>query len=397
MQTRNILHAPSFVNEDLVNLERMFSARGFELVLVGGCVRDSLCGQTPKDVDLATSATPEEQIDLYKANDLRYIETGLQHGTITVVMNGEPYEITTYRIDEETDGRHATVAYTRDLTEDLARRDLTINAIAMRFDGTLVDPFGGIEDLKNGSVRFVGNTRERIEEDYLRILRFFRFHGRFGTSLLDQEALVAVSEMAGGLSKISVERIWMEVSKIISGKNADGVMSAMSDLGVFEAINMPSGDMRAFLEASQRGVTNPASIMGWYLKRSLPEYGTVGLALRWKWSDEEKQRASFVANNTKAARKGGMAFFKRLLVDGMPFDWVADLMRFTNVDPSPLADWVVPKLPVNGQDLMGVGVKPGPFMGELLGVLKVKWVASDYTVDKNSLMTYLNEVLGRSE
>ena len=173
MTFRNILEKPSFVKPELLRLEKMFADAGFELVFVGGCVRDALLGKEPKDVDLATSATPEEQISLYNQNGIRFIETGLQHGTVTAVLDGEPYEITTYRIDKETDGRHAKVDYTRDLVEDLSRRDLTFNAIAMRFDGTLVDPFDGMADLHNGRVRFVGNAQQRIEEDYLRILRFF--------------------------------------------------------------------------------------------------------------------------------------------------------------------------------------------------------------------------------
>ena len=153
----------------------MFSSEGYSIRLVGGVARDLLLGHQPKDIDLATDCTPENMVQIFEREGLHYIPTGLQHGTITVHINKVNYEITTLRIDHVTDGRHAIVQYTSEWSKDAERRDLTINAMSLSFDGTLYDYFNGMEDLKKKKVRFVGNARERIKEDYLRILRYFRY------------------------------------------------------------------------------------------------------------------------------------------------------------------------------------------------------------------------------
>lgn len=163
----------------ILELGKIFKANGFEIRLVGGVVRDLLLGKTPKDVDLATTATPDQMIALARTNNLRYIETGLQHGTLTFVVDGEPYEITTLRVDKETDGRHATVEYTTDWHTDAERRDLTYNAFSLDLNGNLYDYFNGLKDLKNKTTRFVGDPNKRIQEDYIRILRYFRMSQKF--------------------------------------------------------------------------------------------------------------------------------------------------------------------------------------------------------------------------
>jgi len=394
-----------FVTPALQLLKDRYTEAGFELWFVGGCVRDSIMGIAPKDIDLTTSATPEEQVALYDRYDYHYIATGLQHGTLTVVIDDEPYEITTYRIDRETDGRHAVVEYTRDLRADLERRDLTINAIAMDFDGTIFDPFGGVEDIANRTVRFVGNANDRITEDYLRILRYFRFYGRFGNpvyptgfwgtvqrffgrgnGLPNRQANRAIRKGISGLRQISVERVWMEVSKIISGPNASVVASYMRNMKVFETIGMPDGVDAALSFARKCGVTNPASIMGYYVisPRAIDD-----IADAWKWATEDRQRANFIAKNYIKACASPMPFFKEMLVSGTPFDWVADMMRLSGYDPVVLADWPIPVMPVTGKDLIERGVTPGPEMGQMLKSMKAAWIKSDYTVDKDTLLSMM--------
>ena len=262
MITRNILETP----DGLAELKQKFTQEGYELFYVGGCVRDTLMGITPKDIDLTTSATPDEAISLYQRHGFKYFETGLKHGTLTVVIDSVPYEITTYRIDADTDGRHATVEYTRDLRSDLLRRDLTMNAIAMGFDGEIVDPFGGVKDIETNQVRFVGDANERIREDYLRILRWFRFYGRFGAgkSAPHVSAYDAIVDNAHGLAKISVERIWSEVSKIISGPNGIQIMDMLSEMGVAEVIGLPSSGSNLFLNTARSVIRNPAFLMAAY-------------------------------------------------------------------------------------------------------------------------------------
>jgi len=173
----------SILNPALWCLRDAFRAQGFDLKLVGGCVRDLMLGLTPKDVDLHTDATPDECVLIYQAEGVRFEETGLSHGTISVIFDHVAYEITSLRTDTETDGRHAVVSYTRDWHTDLRRRDFRFNAMSMSFEGDILDPFGGQADLEAGVVRFVGDAETRIKEDYLRILRWFRFRGRFGMQM----------------------------------------------------------------------------------------------------------------------------------------------------------------------------------------------------------------------
>lgn len=237
----NKLDTPEFksiLTPELFMLAAPFEQRGYDLRIVGGAVRDILLGIEPKDVDLGTNATPSEMIEMFKKNDLRYIETGLQHGTLTVHVNKRDFEVTTLRIDAETDGRHAKVLFTNDWRLDAERRDLTFNAMSLGLDGTLYDYFGGREDLDNHRVKFVGDPKSRIEEDYLRILRYFRFYGRI--ALLednhDEKTLNVIKECAEGLKKIAVERIWIEVSKILTGNYAPGLVLKMYELNVSQSI-----------------------------------------------------------------------------------------------------------------------------------------------------------------
>ena len=223
---------------ELFGLSAAFSERGFDLRIVGGAVRDLLLGKTPKDVDLSTSATPNQMIELFSANGIRYIETGLQHGTLTVHMNKHDFEVTTLRVDTETDGRHAKVTFTNDWRVDAERRDLTINAMSLALDGTLYDYFGGQDDLKNRVVKFVGDPRLRIREDYLRILRYFRFYGRIAveSDKHNQATLDIIRESTEGLRKIAVERIWVEIGKILTGNHAPSLLRCMYELGVSQCI-----------------------------------------------------------------------------------------------------------------------------------------------------------------
>ncbi len=366
-------------NNELRDLRAIFVSQGFDLWFVGGCVRDSLLGKTPKDIDLATSATPDEQIAIYRENDIRFFETGLQHGTLTVVLD-QPYEITSLRTETDHDGRHATVAFTRDLAEDLSRRDLTINAMALDFDGVIVDPFGGLEDLKANRVRFVGVARERMVEDYLRILRFFRFHARFSPGApLDQDAADAITEVRAGLGGISVERIWSEIKQIVSGADASSTLFEMSTLLLFEIIGMPYGSFARLSQARNNGVTDPASLMGCYAPQNIGD-----LADHWKWSGDEKKRAMFVAENIVVPRT--KADMKRLLVDGAPMEWVLDVLRYEGLPTDEVESWSVPVFPVGGADLIATGVKPGPEMGAILTRLRKQWINDGYRSTKEDLL-----------
>jgi tRNA nucleotidyltransferase (CCA-adding enzyme) len=371
------------VTTTLREISAMFETEGRRLWLVGGCVRDSLLGIVPADIDATTDATPEEQMAIYEANGVRYVPTGLKHGTITVIRNDEIYEITTLRTDVATDGRHAVVAYTRDLAVDLERRDLTINAIAMDLDGNVVDPFGGREDLAAGRVRFVGDAVTRIREDYLRILRWFRFLGRFageGDIAFDPAAYGAVVAEAGGLSRISVERIWSEMSRILTGRNALQVMRLVHASGTSAVIGLPEGSEER-LRISLDHRMDAATTLGGYLA------GTHERTLvAWKLSNAGKHRARFVAK--RLLRDGyGAAAAKIDLVAGEDLRLVTDTMRLAGSgDVSAIEAWDVPVFPIDGDGLIALGMRQGLEMGIRMKRMRQEWIASDYRLTADELL-----------
>ena len=212
---------------------------------VGGAVRDSLAGQPVQDVDIAAPLPPEEIARLLRAAGAKVFDTGIAHGTVTAVLAGAPHEVTALRRDIATDGRHAEVEWTTDWREDAARRDFSINAMSMGADGVLFDYFGGQGDLTAGRVVFVGDPATRIAEDYLRILRFFRFFARYGRGAPDAAALVAIRAGVGGLARLSVERVWMELKRLLAGPRAVEAVARMAEAGVLDAVLPEAGALDA--------------------------------------------------------------------------------------------------------------------------------------------------------
>lgn len=369
-----------------------FEPRGRTVRFVGGCVRDAMLGLTPKDIDLQTDATPDEQIEIYKALGLDYFLTGVEYGTITVRLDdGETYEVTSYRKDVATDGRRATVAYTRDLAEDLARRDLTINAMSLGFGGDLVDPFGGQDDLIQGRVRFVGKPFDRMVEDGLRILRFLRFHVRFGKGDLDADALKAMSFARGALRHVSVERIWWEIAKLVVLDKGPALLEEVLEMGLpvglplpYKAPGKPAsiGHLRECMETVQAHSRNPVTLM-----TAGFGYSVRGIAETLKWSRAERDLADFLCARDREA--GGLDAYKWLLAgEGCRRDWVYELMIIKG-EPELIEDlrqWPVPTFPVTGADLIASGMAPGPAMGERLFFLRRHWGRSHYTADKADLL-----------
>lgn len=387
-----------FVTDELRTLRHQFNREGFDLRLVGGVVRDTIAGLPPKDIDLCTDATPAEQIEIYKKHNHRFIETGLQHGTVTVVLSGEPHEITSLRIDVETNGRHAEVEFTRDWIQDLARRDLTINAMSMTFDGELFDPFNGREDLAAKQIRFVGNPVDRIEEDYLRILRYFRFLGRFGT---DNFSIIAdyidepMSKTVSGLKKISRERVWNELKAILKHDSGPRILSLMNKFYVCKHIDMPTYNSNGSLpyicvkDAAQWTKSPELLMLAWC---GYQDEVIFKLADDWKWSNDERDHVTWFTKHafTNADLR------KLIAIHDSPREWVAELAGSEERDDwerNALVHWVFPKFPVTGHDLMSVGIKPGPDMGTWINYLKDQWAEIGYPANKEELMVILKEKL----
>ena len=383
------------ITPQLRSLRDAFVRRGFDLRLVGGAVRDLVRGVEPKDIDLCTDADPIDQMAIYKSVGVPFYETGLAHGTLSVRLGNMVYEITSLRTESNHDGRHATVSYTRDWLADLSRRDLTFNAMALTFDGEIIDPFGGRQDLADGVVRFVGDPDARMQEDYLRILRWLRFQGRIAPNKpLDPETVEAALRNAHGLRGISRERVWMEVSKIISGTGGASLIDSMYDLEIAPAIDLPIGHVER-VAVSSRFTTNPVTLMVALLhERTDGKDHWPDMGVRWKWSADESRLARFLVsqgglcegepsfNNAVSRAKEQIAY------DRLPIDWVSELwlMRGEVALVSTVKAWEVPAFPVTGDDLTAAGVKPGPEMGQILKRLRAEWRDSGYTATKTNLM-----------
>jgi tRNA nucleotidyltransferase (CCA-adding enzyme) len=354
---------------------------GYEVRIVGGAVRDLVMGKDPKDIDMATDAVPEAMMQVLDAAGIRHEPTGLQHGTITAILDGEPIEITTLRIDTETDGRHAEVEFTNDWRKDAERRDLTFNAMSMELDGTLHDYFDGVEDLQNGVARFVGNADARMQEDFLRILRFFRFQGRLDNPQWDPETMAAVARNAGGLEGISGERIWMEMEKILARPSRAAVLKRMDDTDVLEAIDMPVNRI-SFVDRVDGD--DPVAALA-------AAVNTVGgletLRNKWKFSNEVFTKARFILEYRDADLEEND--LKAMLADPkVRNEHVIALLNSVGRGEmvNKLRAWQPPEFPLSGSDLIAAGMKPGPEMGRQLAQLRREWEQSGFRLNRNQLL-----------
>ena len=362
-------------------LGNAFVLAGFEIRFVGGCVRDAILGEKPKDVDFCTDATPDEMKEIAQKMRFSFIPTGIDHGTATIVVDGEPFEVTTLRIDTETDGRHATVEFTRDFRKDAERRDLTINAMSMDFNGEVFDYFNGREDLKNKVVRFVGDARQRIEEDYLRILRYFRFAARFDATM-EQEVLDIFGEGAvlDRLNEVSVERFWQEMQKLLDPK-----MPARTRIvdAIFKSrVNRSLGIFRfnpAELTRADDAVAALSTLIASTDETKFFQF--------WKMSSAEEAKVRNMIRN-RGVRWDEEKVEVYLTRDKFPLDHVVSMLEVAG-EPT-LARYAenfqIPVFPVTGKDLLAAGMKPGPAMGQRLRKLENAWVFSRYTKTKEELM-----------
>jgi poly(A) polymerase/tRNA nucleotidyltransferase (CCA-adding enzyme) len=329
------------------------------------------------DIDLATPRHPEAVMQALRAAGIRAVPTGLDHGTVTAVVDRRGFEITTLRRDEETDGRHARVAYTDDWREDAARRDFTINALSMTPDGAVFDPFGGIADLAAGRVRFVGDAAGRIAEDYLRILRFFRFHARYGRPPPDPDALTAIRAGVPGLARLSAERVWSELLRVLAAPDPVGSVALMAKLGVLTAVLPEGADPDRLARLVKAGA--PADPL---LRLSALLTGdSVALADRLKLSTAERERLAALRALPVPEPGASDADLRRLLAD-TPADILIGRAWLAGDEGS---DWAalrarlaaiqVPVFPLEGRDVLALGEAPGPRVGALLRAVRAWWLA----------------------
>lgn len=361
----------------------LLAGEGYQARLVGGAVRDIVSGRAPRDMDMSTDALPAHVVAIAESAGLRVIPTGLQHGTVTVVVEGLPYEVTTLRRDVETDGRHATVEYVSDFREDAARRDFTINAMSASMDGLVHDYFGGIADLAARRIRFVGNADERIAEDYLRILRFFRFRARYGGSE-DNGDLDAVARAMHGLASISVERVWMEMSRIIVHPRGCEQIETMQRLGILDVIGLEFDRKRlSVASAAASAGARPGTVIGILCGTAT---AAADLAARWRLSSVEAEDAS-VAARVLSDTSDDPLHWLGVATDGIDPSRIVPVLEATGrPHASDVLRRPLPVFPLRGRDLAEAGVERGRGMGEALKRARAEWKASGFTANRNDLL-----------
>ncbi len=340
--------------------------------LVGGCVRDELAGAPVSDIDFATPDRPEAVLAALSAAGLRTIPTGLSHGTVTALSAGRPFEITTLRRDESTDGRHAVVAWTDDFAEDAARRDFTINAMSLDQAGTLHDYFGGADDLAAGRVRFVGDAALRVAEDYLRILRFFRFYARYGGAVPDDAAVAAIEAGRNGLAGLSAERVWRELKYILAARDPVRAVELMAQLGVLPLILPEGADRLALARLVATGA--PADPLLRFAALFMGDIDAV--AARLKLATAERDRLSALRAGPAPGETDDDAALRRLLAEE-PAAVLLDRLWLAGMQTKGLRDRIQamprPVFPLEGRDALALGAAPGPHVGEALRAVRSWW------------------------
>ncbi len=402
---------------DLQRLLAALSADGEEARVAGGAVRNALMGQPVADIDIATTNLPDETIARAQAAGFKTVPTGKDHGTITVVAHHQPFEVTTLRDDVETDGRHAKVAFGKDWKRDAERRDFTFNALYAQADGQVIDLVGGLKDLEERRVRFIGDAEARIREDYLRILRFSRFFATYGHGRPDAEGLKACAKLKGGMSRLSAERVWAEIRRLLGASDPSrallwmrttSVLSTIlpetekwgidtihplitseADLGwqpdpLLRLVAMVPPDaarLQAMGDRLRLSKADAARIVSWaqapgiepdmderVLAKLLYRHGRDGIEDRLKLS-LATARGKAVAETSELYRAGG---FSRLL--GLA------------------GKWEKPQLPIRGADLIEAGSKQGPELGAVLAQLEDEWVESNFALDRAALLARADEL-----
>lgn len=402
----NISGAGWLASESLQRLLAGLSEGGEEVRAAGGAVRDTLLGRPVSDVDLATTNLPAETKRRAEAAGFKAIPTGAEHGTITVIVDGKPVEVTTLRADIETDGRHAVVRFGRDWKADAERRDFTINALYADADGGVVDLVGGLADLDKGVLRFIGDAEARIREDYLRILRFFRFFAWYGSGRPDADGVKACVRLKDGLDGLSVERVWAELKKLLAAPDPSRALLWMRQSGVLTKV-LPESEKWGI--DAIHGLAATGAALGWRADRLLrlqaivppDEARMAALAKRLKMSRDEASRLTLWAATPQPSPETPDAALRRQLYAG-DRQAIIDRLRLALASARnrealeetagfsrqlKLAlDWEQPHFPVKGRDLEELGFTPGPAIGRALKALEEAWIASGFVMQRGALL-----------
>ena len=393
------MHAP----ETLTIMAALGDAR-----FVGGAVRNALLGVAVEDVDIAVPLPPDQAKARMEAAGIKVVPTGIDHGTVTAIFGGKVFEITSLRRDIATDGRHAQVAYTDDWEQDAARRDFTMNALYASADGTVFDYAGGLEDLKAGRVRFVGDAAARIAEDYLRILRLFRFHAWYGMGELDRDALAAAAAGKQGLAQLSGERVAKELLRLLECPNPAPVLRLMSAAGILPlllpfALDMPRLENLVRLDADNMFPADALLRLGALLPAGSADAAADKLKLSNAARVKDLGGSADIASHLSAkdVRRILYRLGKARFCDAVRLHW-AGLTPEQLHGAGALSwkmllkmaeNWEQPRFPVTGRDVMAAGVPEGPQVGLVLGKLEDWWAAGDFAADEDALAEKLKSLI----
>lgn len=360
---------------------------------VGGCVRDTLLGIEAHDIDIATRHRPDRTVTLLQDAGIRTVPTGMDHGTVTAILGGGPVEVTTLRHDVSTDGRRATVAFANEWQDDAARRDFTINALyAHPVTLEISDYFGGLDDLAARRVRFIGDARERIREDHLRILRYFRFHARFGSEPADHEALAACKDLAATLKGLSRERVGWELLNLLALPDPSLTVSRMADLGVLAVVLPESGAVQVdrlarLVTAEREAGASPDAIRRLAALLPADPAQAEQVASRLRLSNAQKKHVVRVARRSDRDSQNPRALAYRVGPD-----IARDRLLLNETRVSDLDGWAVPVLPIKGGDIVAAGVDAGPQVAKVLKAVENRWIAEGFPDEDRTRAIMAEEV-----
>lgn len=369
---------------------------------VGGCVRNALLNEPVADIDIATQLTPDQVEQAMRAANIAVHPTGIEHGTLTVVADHQPFEVTTLRQDVETDGRRATVAFTEDWAVDAQRRDFRMNALYADRAGTVYDPTGGgLDDIRDRCIVFVGDAETRIREDYLRILRFFRFQAWYGQSAPNSHGLAACSKLRSGLAGISAERIWTETRKLLAAPKPMPSLEAMEETGVLaqlfpNAKGLTLLNKLVALDAREGFAPDPMLRFLALFWKDAPAIHAVANQL--KLSNDERQRLNWSAKDetplssditSKALRASLYRSSQQVIRDRVTLEWANDNSPAWRSILSQINTWQRPTMPITGADLLANNIPEGPQLGATLRKLESLWLESDFQLSQSELLRHL--------
>lgn len=383
---------PGLRTEPLIRLLNILNCDGINARMVGGCVRDALLGQDITDIDLACCLAPEETMSRLEQAGVKVIPIGLKHGTITAVMGKSHFEITSLRRDVTTDGRHAKVAFIDDWVEDARRRDFTVNALYLDGDGSLYDPCFGLDDIAARRVRFIGDATERIREDALRILRFFRFTARIGRGNLDSAGLRACTDNRHMIDRLSGERLAQEMFKILEAENPLPVITVMADKGILSKIIAGHNDLKDFKNYVRREHESGRCDSLARLACLVTADRVDSISQRLKLSRKQADRLDHFCRHDiviapdigkKDIRKGIYLSGREVVIFALLHQGITD-RRLEYAD-----NWPVPIFPLRGRDLTEVGFKAGPKLGQILKQLDKIWRESDFSLTRDQLIAHI--------